>query len=248
MKGNIKTMSKLLQYIEKQITKLQNIKKNYNDQIQEVKKIAENEYQSFGEVLIHLTAQQQQQRLILANQGIKELEKACDDEINTIIVETENYLSEEKKKVIQVVSASEPVPTQDDRNRMDLLLDEYSVIDGTQFRSDMEMHIANETVYAFPYYLLAKKHFAKTPENESYLKELYNKMFPAVQDKLSKLDEVEEAVKTFRTYVITIKYPRSDGDVMIGEEATFERIKMKQELASMGTLASAAAINPAINF
>ncbi|MBO4998179.1 MAG: hypothetical protein J6D02_09300 [Lachnospira sp.] len=225
----------LLKYVDSQITSIRQTKIRYEKVIEDIKKKSASEYGTFGGILIKYDAEQIAANKVQAEATIiKQLYIELDKEIEKIIAETEATLALEKKKAIQEYAAAEPLPTTDDFNRIEQLKLDYGVRgdDGNiitgQFLIDMNFHIENETVFAFAYYLLAKKVMVRNPENEQMLQDIYLKLFPVIQKKADELKKVEDAINVFRSQVIIYKMDSN-------ENLSFaESVAMKVELQSLG--------------
>ena len=103
-----------------------------------------------------------------------------------------------------------------------------------QFEADMNYHVENETVKAYPFYLAAKDLFPDNGGNADILNAAYMKLFPAITEKQSVLDEIGECERFFRAAIITHKL---DTITAINSEADqLEVIRLKEELASLGEI------------
>lgn len=103
-----------------------------------------------------------------------------------------------------------------------------------QFEADMNYHVENETVKAYPFYLAAKDLFPDNGGNAEILNAAYIKLFPAIAEKRSVLDGVGECERFFRAAIITHKL---DTITAINSEADqLEVIRLKEELASLGEI------------
>ena len=124
-----------------------------------------------------------------------------------------------KKSAIQDLTAAEPVPTDIQLRMAEQIKKEYrngnnalSLDRVKQFEADMNYHVENETVKAYPFYLAAKDLFPDNGGNADILNAAYMKLFPA-----HKLD--------------TITAINSEADQL-------EVIRLKEELASLGEIGS----------
>lgn len=223
----------LLKYVDNQVTKIRQTKIRYDKVVEDVKKKATSEYGTFGGISIKYDAEQVAVNKSQGETVIHQLYAECDKEIEKIITETETTLVAEKKRVIQEYAAAEPVPTTDDFNRIEQLKLDYGVSSDNAIATgrlvlDMNFHVENETVFAFAYYLLAKKVLVKTPENEQLLQDTYLKLFPIIQQKADELDAVEDAIKVFKSEVILYKMASNEN------LSCAESVSMKVELESLG--------------
>jgi hypothetical protein len=149
------------------------------------------------------------------------------EEVQNVINETEERLAAEKKKTIQEYAAAEPVPTDEDFRRVEYLKGEYGLIDGAvtlKFMDDMKFNVDNGTVWAYAYYLIAKKS-SNAKDNEGVLQDAFNTMFPQIQAKADDLKAVEDAINLFRSQIILYQF------------ATTENISFAQSIAWKGALA-----------
>lgn len=222
----------LLKYIDTQLSKIRQTKKKYDEAIEKVNKSYASEYALYGGIQVHLSPEQVEVNKANGREIVGKLLEERDAEVQKIIQETEEALAAEKKKAIQAYTAAEPVPTDEDFRRVEQLKDEYSIGENSvnvgTLTADMNFHVENETVYAFAYYLLAKKSMQKTPETEKMLQETYIRLFPQIQVKADELKNVEDAIKVFRSQVILYKFATN-------ENISFaESVSMKCELQSLG--------------
>lgn len=222
----------LLKYVDEQITKIRQTKKRYDEAIEKVNKSYSSEYALYGGIQVHLSPERVEANKATGREIVGKLLEECEAEVQKIIQETEETLAAEKKKAIQAYIAAEPVPTDEDFRRVEQLKEEYSIGNGAvnvgKLTADMNFHVENETVYAFAYYLLAKRTMQKTPESESILQESYIKLFPQIQVKADELKAVEDAIKVFRSQVILYRFA-------VNESISFEdSVRMKCELQALG--------------
>mgnify|MGYP007007441569 CR=1 FL=1 len=222
----------LLKYIDTQLSRIRQTKKKYDEAIEKVNKSYSSEYVLYGGIQVHLSPEQIEVNKANGREIVGKLLEERDAEVQKIVQETEETLAIEKKRAIQVYAAAEPVPTDEDFRRVEQLKEEYSIsgdmVNVGKLTADMDFHVENETVYAFAYYLLAKRTIQKTPESERILQETYTKIFPQIQVKADELKAVEDAIKVFRSQVILYKFAAN-------ENVSFEEsVRMKVELQSLG--------------
>lgn len=222
----------LLVYIDSKLSRIRQTKKKYDEAIEKVNKSYASEYAFYGGIQVHLSPEQVEVNKANGREIVGKLLEERDAEVQKIVQEAEETLSAEKKKAIQEYVASEPVPTDEDFRRVEQLKDEYSngenTVNVAKLTADMNFHVENETVYAFAYYLLAKKSMQKTPDAERVLQETYIRLFPQIQVKAAELKAVEDAIKVFKSQVILYKFAAN-------ENISFEEsVNMKCELQSLG--------------
>lgn len=224
-------------YIDDQLTRIRKISSTYNTKAEELEKKQSKEW---GDVLgmpVHLTTEQIANNIAIGRELVGKLFEERDAEIEKVIKETEEKLAEQKKVAIQDCVAAEPVPTDEQLRRVEHLRAEYGVGESmitADFISDMNFHVANETVSAYSYYLLAKSVMQKTPENERMLQDTYTKLFPQIAEKASALKNVEDYINVFRSNVILFKF--SIATPVQTQEEQIARIRMKRELAELGAI------------
>lgn len=224
----------LASYIDDQLTKIRKTYKNYEDKAEEIKKKYSSEWIEMYGTPVHISPERVNENIQIGREVVGKLFEECDTEIGKIIKETEDTIAAEHKKAIQAYVASEPVPTDEQLKRVEQLRSEYhigGVFATMKFMNDMDFHVKNETVYAYPYYLIAKGVLSDDIENKTRLNNIYMSLFPEIQKKADELKTVEELNNLFKTQVIIFKF-NTKGEAM----DLMERIKLKLELQDMGTI------------
>lgn len=220
-------------YIDEKITSLRKVHVDYQEAMEKITKHYSSEWVTMRNTPIHISPE-----AVAANEGIGreiagKLIEERDAEIDKIIKEAEDTLAAEKKKAIQEYAAAEPVPTDEQLRRVDQLRSEYTVggiFTMTKFKDEMDFHVENETVYAYPYYLLARGQLTDSLDDQERLNRIYNTLFPQITEKAAALKSVEEWIKVFRTQVILFRFS-FEGDTM----GQLDKIRLKLELQDMGT-------------
>lgn len=234
------TRDRLKTYLEGVID---DIRTNYieaQEKIQEIQKAANIEYDWYGSTPVRLDsngiAAKKQRGRDAANEKMQEYRKKAEK----LIQEATDHIANVKKAAIQDLTAAEPVPTDVQLRMAEQIKKEYST-DGNvlsldrvkQFESDMNYHVENETVKAYPYYLAAKDIFGDTGSNAEILNTVYNKLFPDIAAKQAVVDGINELEAFFKTAVICHKFDT----IQVATEADqLEMIRMKEELQQLGTI------------
>jgi hypothetical protein len=199
-------------YIDDQMTKIRQITKRYDDMAEKVSKEYSKEYAMYGTVQVHLSDDKIEANKQTGRELVGALIAERDQEVRKVINETEERLAAEKKKIIQEYAAAEPVPTDEDFRRVEYLKSEYAITDGSvtlKFMDDMKFNVDNGTVWAYAYYLIAKKS-SSAKDNEGVLQDAFNTMFPQLQVKADDLKAVENAINLFRSQVILYHFSTND--------------------------------------
>ncbi len=234
------TQEQLKKYLNGVIDEIRTLYVKTQEQIQEVQKKAQSGYSSFYNIPIRLTAEQAESQEQIGRDVANKIMAEYREAVEKLIQEAEDTLKTVKKAAIQDFTAAEPVPTELQLRMMDQIKKEYSTdkdgLNLTQvkkFEDAMNYHVDNETVKAYPYYLAAKDLFPDDTNNAEILNSVYMKLFPALAEKKAVIAGIEEYEKFFKTAVICHKLDTISNAT---EADQFEMIRMKQELAALGTI------------
>jgi hypothetical protein len=201
-----------MNFIDEQMTKVWQITKSYDDVIGKVKDEYSKEYAMYGTIQVHLSDDKIEANKQTGRELVGKLIEERNAEVQKIFTETEERLAMEKKKAIQEYASAEPVPTEEDIRRVEHLKSEYKIIGNAvsmKFMDDMKFHVDNGTVWAYAYYLIAKDSDS-ADSNKSLLQDMFNTMFPQIQERADDLKTVEDAINLFKSQVILYQFSTNE--------------------------------------
>lgn len=210
------------------------------EKLQDMQKKASSEWTTVYSFPVHITPEQQAVNAAAMRDEENKLNQEYREAVEKKIQETTDTIAAVKKAAIQDVTAAEPVPTDVQLRMAEQIKKEYSSGNNAlsldrvkQFEADMNFHVDNETVKAYPYYLAAKDLFPDDGSNADVLNAAYTKLFPAIAEKKAVLDGIEECERWFRATVIMHKLDAISNPT---ETDQLEIIRMKDELADLGAI------------
>lgn len=235
------TKEQLKKYLDGVIDDVRTLYIKTQEKVQEIQKKANSEWITVYSVPVHMTLEQQAANAAVMQDAANKLNQEYKEVTEKAVQEATDFLATVKKTAIQDLTAAEPVPTDVQLRMAEQIKKEYSNGNNAlsldrvkQFEADMNYHVENETVKAFPFYLAAKDLFPNNGSNADILNAAYMKLFPAITEKQAVLAEVEECERFFRAAIITHKL---DTITAINSEADqLEVIRLKEELASLGEI------------
>lgn len=235
------TKDQLKKYLDGVIDDIRTLYIKTQEKLREIQKKANSEWTTVYNVPVHMTPDQQAANAAVMQDAANKLNQEYKEAVEKAIQEAANTIAAEKKSAIQDLTAAEPVPTDVQLRMAEQIKKEYSSGNNAlsldrvkQFEADMNYHVENETVKAYPFYLAAKDLFPDNGGNADILNAAYIKLFPAIAEKRSVLDGIGECERFFRAAIITHKL---DTITAINSEADqLEVIRLKEELASLGEI------------
>lgn len=231
------TKDHLKKYLDSVIDDIRTLYIKTQEKLREIQKKANSEWTTVYNVPVHMTPDQQAANAAVMQDAANKLNQEYKEAVEKAIQEATDTIAAVKKSAIQDLTAAEPIPTDVQLRMAEQIKKEYSSGNNAlsldrvkQFEADMNYHVENETVKAYPFYLAAKDLF---PDNGG---NAYMKLFPAIAEKQSVLDEIGDCERFFRATIITHKL---DTITAINSEADqLEVIRLKEELASLGEIGS----------
>lgn len=222
------------QYAEQQAKKVDEIFNKHYEDSQLIMKEAEKTTKVIGRETVELPTETVVGNIAIAKNTIVTLKQQRDEDIQKIIDETNAVIGEQLKKAAQEYYAAEPIPTEDDLKRVSIIKDQYLKGNAVQpkFFEDMEYHVENQTVKAYPFYLVATEIVSDTDfSTRNYLNEALTRIFPELTEKAAALAELTEAQNIVRAAFLKnrMEYDK--------DYTSIESISMKQELYRMGRIA-----------
>ena len=235
------TKDQLKKYLDGVIDDIRTLYIKTQEKLREIQKKANSEWTTVYNVPVHMTPDQQAANAAVMQDAANKLNQEYKEAVEKAIQEATDAIATIKKSAIQDLTAAEPVPTDIQLRMAEQIKKEYrsgnnalSLDRVKQFEADMKYHVENETVKAYPFYLAAKDLFPDNGGNADILNAAYMKLFPAITEKQSVLDEIGECERFFRAAIITHKL---DTITAINSEADqLEVIRLKEELASLGEI------------
>lgn len=234
------TKEQLMKYLNGVIEEIRTLYVKTQEQIQEVRKKSLSTWNTFYNTLVKLTPEQAESQEQIGRDVVNKIMAEYHDALDKLIREAEDTIATVKKAAIQDFTAAEPVPTELQLRMMEQIKKEYATdkdgLNLTQvkkFEDAMNYHVDNETVKAYPYYLAAKDLFPDDANNAEILNGVYMRLFPALTERQAVIDGIAECEKFFKTAVICHKMDTISNAT---EADQFETIRMKQELAALGTI------------
>lgn len=235
------TKDQLKKYLDGVINDIRTLYVKTQEHIQDIQKKATSEWTTVYSVPVHMTSEQQAANAAVMQDAANKLNQEYREAVEKAIQEAADTIATVKKAAIQDLAAAEPVPTDVQLRMAEQIKKEYgsgskalSVDRVKQFEADMNFHVENETVKAYPFYLAAKDLFPDDGNNASIFDSIYGKLFPAIAEKQAVLDGINECERFFKAAVITHKL---DTIAAVTTEADqFEVIRMKQELSELGEI------------
>lgn len=234
------TKEQLQKYLNGVIDDMRNLYVNTQQQCEELRKQADKDWAYFGTSLMKLTENQKAGAAAIAQDAVNKLMQDYREKIDQLMQEAENFIAEVKKAAVQDLVAAEPVPTDVQLRMVDQIKREYhqtgknelNLVEVRKFENAMNYHVENGTVKAYPYYLAALEMFPEKA-NDDILDNIYKKLFPAVEEKKAVFAGIEECERFFKTSVICHKMDTISPETAVDQ---LEIIRMKQELAALGTI------------
>lgn len=235
------TKDQLKKYLDGVINDIRTLYVKTQEHIQDIQKKATSEWTTVYSVPVHMTPEQQAANAAVMQDAANKLNQEYREAAEKAIQEAADTIATVKKAAIQDLAAAEPVPTDVQLRMAEQIKKEYGsgskalpVDRAKQFEVDMNFHVENETVKAYPFYLAAKDLFPDDGNNANILESIYGKLFPAIAEKQAVLDGINECERFFKAAVITHKL---DTIAAVTTEADqFEVIRMKQELQELGAI------------
>ena len=234
------TKEQLKKYLNGVIDDIRTLYVKTQEQIQKVQETAKSGYSHFYNMPVRLTAEQAETQKQIARDVANKIMAEYKETLEKFIRDAEDTIASVKKAAIQDFVAAEPVPTELQLRMVDQIKKEYSADRGglslvqvKKFESALNYHTDNETIKAYPYYLAAKDLFPDDANNTEILAGIYMKQFPTLAEKKAVIDGIEECERFFKTAVICHKM---DTIANATEVDQLEVIRMKQELAALGTI------------
>lgn len=232
------TRDQLKNYLEGVIDDIRTLYVKTQETIQDIQKQSNSGWTKVYSIPVHMTPEQQERMEEIgrdaANKAMQEYREAAEK----LIQEATDHIAYVKKAAIQDLTAAEPVPTDVQLRMAEQIKKEYSK-DGNalspdrahQFEADMNYHVENETVKAYPYYLAATDIFGSAGAER--LDDIYNRLFPEIAEKQAVVDGINEVEVFFKTAMICHKF---DTMQTATEADQLEMIRLKNELQQMGTI------------
>ena len=229
----------LKKYLEGAINDIRTLYVTYQKKFDELEHEGHAEYTMMGIYQIHLSDEQQRQRAEQARNIGNQLMEEYRDAEKKAVEEVETFLAELKKEAVQELTAAEPVPTENQLTMIDMIRREYTVPEGAaldmvkarKFEQELNFHVDNETVKAFPYWCVAKEIFPETESSAAILNDMYDRIFPDVAEKRKQLEMIEHHERWFKAAVIGHKMDTMTRET---EVDNLEIIRMKSELFDLG--------------
>ena len=228
------------EYAEKTLQEITAVKEKYGRQAAEIERKSKQKY---GEPLyglpVHYTQEQIEANIIKGRELIEAAAENLDKELTDIFQTAYKALDSEYKKAFQAKAAAEPTPTAEDLARVELLKRDYRLkgrkpIDDIlldDFINGMREHMENNTVFAYPYYLVAKAEVAENKAVENVINSYYDSLFPKAAEAVKELAKITKAADTIKTEEI-LHTLNTKGDKL----SLVERVSLKTQLADMGTI------------
>ena len=234
------TKEQLKRYLETTMNDIRTLYLVTQEKIAEVKKQSNSEWTKIYNTPVRMTPEQQASMVELGRDVVNQMNAEYHAEVEKLIQEATEFIATVKKKAVQDLTAAEPLPTDVQLRMAEQIKKEYTsngnaiVIDrAVKFQDDMNFHVENETVKAYPYYLVAKEVFPDDANNRELLDSVYLKIFPALAEKKAALKEIEECERFFKASVIIHKFDTITNPTEVDQ---FEMIRMKQELEELGAI------------
>lgn len=234
------TKDQLKKYLSGVIDDIRMLYVKTQEQVQEIQKKAGSEWTTVYSVPVHMTPEQQAANAAVMRDAANKLISNYQEAVEKAVQEALDFVATVKKTAIQELTAAEPVPTDVQLRMVEQIKKEYSsgskalpVDKVKQFEADMNFHVENETVKAYPFYLAAKDLFPDDGNNTSILDSIYGKLFPAIADKQAVVDGIEECERWFRAAVIIHKLDTISNPT---EADQLEIIRLKLELNDLGAI------------
>lgn len=234
------TKDQLKKYLDGVIDDIRTLYVKTQEKLQEIQKKASSEWTTVYNIPVHMTPEQQATNVAVMQDAANKLNQEYRESVEKMILEAEDTLKTIKKTAIQDLTAAEPVPTDVQLRMAEQIKKEYSSGNNAlsldrvkQFETDMNYHVDNETVKAYPFYLAAKDLFPDDGNNADILNTIYNKLFPEIAEKQAVIDGIEECERFFRAAIITHKFDTISNPT---EADQLEMIRMKLELNELGKI------------
>lgn len=234
------TKDQLKKYLSGVIDDIRTLYVKTQEQVQEIQKKAGSEWITVYSVPVHMTPEQQTANAAVMQDAANKLISNYQEAVEKAVQEALDFVATVKKTAIQELTAAEPVPTDVQLRMAEQIKREYSsggnvlsVDRVKKFETDMNFHVENETVKAYPYYLAAKDLFSEDGNSGDILNAVYNKLFPAIADKQAVVDGIEECEHWFRAAIIIHKLDTISNPT---EADQLEIIRLKQELNDLGEI------------
>lgn len=203
------TKDQLKKYLSGVIDDIRTLYVKTQEQVKEIQKKAGSEWTTVYSVPVHMTPEQQAANAAVMQDAANKLISNYQEAVEKAVQEALDFVATVKKTAIQELTAAEPVPTDVQLRMAEQIKKEYGsgskalpVDRVKQFEADMNFHVENETVKAYPFYLAAKDLFPDDGNNTSILDSIYGKLFPAIAEKQAVLDGINECERWFRAAVI----------------------------------------------
>lgn len=243
------TKEQLKKYLENTINEIRTLYVATQEKIAEVQKQSNSEWTKIYNIPVRMTAEQQANMATLGRDAVNQMNAEYHSEVEKLIQEATEFVGVVKKKAIQDLIAAEPVPTDVQLRMAEQIKKEYTIngnaiaVDrAVKFQDDMNFHVENETVKAYPYYLAAKEIFPDDTGNSELLDSVYLKIFPELAERKAALNEIEECERFFKTSVIIHKFDTITDPTEVDQ---LEMIRLKQELADLGGISQ---VNQVVKF
>lgn len=234
------TNEQLKKYLSGVIDDIRTLYVRTQEAVQEIQKQSQSEYTKIYGVPIRMTEEQRAQMSAVGQDSVNKLIFEYRETVDKAVQEALDFVATVKKTAVQDLAAAEPVPTDVQLRMAEQIKKKYnsggnvlSIDRVKQFETDMNYHVDNETVKAYPYYLAAKDLFPDNGNNADILNTVYNKLFPAIAEKQAALDGINELETYFKTAVICHKFDTISNPT---EADQLEMIRMKEELQQLGTI------------
>ncbi len=223
--------------VQAKLDEIRNVHSKYSEAIAKVQAEASKEWIEKYGMPMHISPEAVERNKENAREFVGELMKEYKDTIQRLVDEGEATLSGEKRIAIQEYAAAEHVPTQDDLNRMEVLKREYNtkgIFDENKFMFDCDFHMENQTVFAYPYYLMALERVKEKGDEaaQKALNDKYVQLYPELGSKAAALDTVEAQIRAFRIGVINFRFDTEE--VLKTHEGWEESVRLKGQLLELG--------------
>lgn len=234
------TKDQLKKYLESVMNDIRALYIATQEKVHELKKQSKSEWTTVYSVPVHMTPEQQAANAAVMQDAANRLNTEYKEAVEKMVQEAFDFVATVKKAAIQDLTAAEPFPTDVQLRMVEQIKKEYSSGNNAlsldrvkQFESDMNYHVENETVKAYPFYLAAKDLFPDDGSNADILNSVYLKLFPAIAEKQAVVDGIEDCERYFKAAVICYKFDTVREPT---EADQLEMIRMKQELNDLGEI------------
>jgi len=234
------TKEQLKRYLETTMNDIRTLYLVTQEKIAEVKKQSNSEWTKIYNTPVRMTPEQQASMAELGRDVVNQMNAEYRAEVEKLIQEATEFIATVKKKAVQDLTAAEPLPTDVQLRMAEQIKKEYTtsgnaiaVDRAVKFQDDMNFHVENETVKAYPYYLVAKEVFPDDANNRELLDSVYLKIFPEFAERKAALKEIEECERFFKASVIIHKFDTITNPTEVDQ---LEMIRMKRELNELGAI------------